>query len=259
MMTIPPTIRQWLILSLCLCTSVTAQMDDGDEVDLSQIPTRPVGQILDAARWFSRVEKESAQSELNRLYQENDIDVYLVTSPKMPPQGSETYARNLGEAWSRAPVWCVVFHVPGEAAGFHVEAGGVEMAREKIDRAVAEACTRARKENTEKDRVMAAWKECSEGLRFVHASGKLSNERVVEVRNGMAADYVWKQKLKKIIPVAAIGVLIILAAMVYFVVRTIRAKRFSFVFPETTWRTRFQGPHSGGGGIVVNYRGKSLK
>ncbi len=252
----PPSILQWL--TLCLCTSVMAQMDDGDVVDLSQIPMRPVGQILDAARWFSRAEKESAQSELDRLFKENDIDVYLVTSEKNPPQGPKTYARKLGEAWSRAPVWCVVFHVPGEASGFHVEAGGVEMAREKIDRAVDEACRRARKENTEKDRVMAAWRECSEGLRFVHASGKLHNDRVVKVRKEMVADYVWKQKLKKIIPVAAIGALIILTAMVCFVMRTIRAKRFSFVFPDTTWRTRFQGPHSGGGGIVVNYHGKKL-
>ena len=75
----------------------------------------------------------------------------------------------------------------------------------------------------------------------------------------MVADYVWKQKLKKIIPVAAVSALIILTALVYFVVRTTRARRFRYVFPETTWRTRFQGPHSGGGGIVVNFRGESLR
>lgn len=252
------SIFYWLVLALGLCAQVMAQAEEGDD-DVSQIPQRPVGQILDGARWFSAEEKESAQKELDRLFTENQIDVYLVTLAKQPPQGALTYARKLGESWSRAPVWCVVFHVPGDPAGFHVEYGGVEIDRKQMDQAVTEASKRANRENTEKDRVMAAWKECSEELRFVHASGKLFNERVVEVKKEMRSDHARNQKLKKLIPAVALAGLIFLAIVTYFIVRTTRSKRFTFVFPETSWRTRFQGPHSGGSGIVVNYRRKRLK
>jgi len=240
------------------CGIVQAQDDDLDD-DISSIPQRPYNQILDLARWLSLTEKEAAQIELSRLLQENQIDVFLVTRATQPPQGAETYARKLGETWSKAPVWCVVFHVPGDPSGFHVEAGGVEIDREEVDQAVEEACKRARRESTEKDRVMAAWKECSEGLRFVHASGKLYNERVVEVKKQMRSEIVEDKKRNKIILVAvAVGFLLFLLIS-YGLIRMLRKRKYSFEFPETTWQTRFQGPHSGGSGIVVNYRSKRLK
>lgn len=235
-----------------------AQVDDDDD-DVSKIPQRPYGQILDSARWLSLEEKGTAQKELSRLYEENQIDVFLVTLSEQPPQGAAVYARKLGETWSKAPVWCVVFHVPGDPSGFHVEAGGVEMARQKIDQAVAEAVKRARRENTEKERVMAAWKECSEGLRFVHASAQRHNERVVEVKKGMRSSYAQDKKREKIL-IAAAGLALVLFVLIsYGIIRLMRRSNFTFEFPDTSWRIRFKGPHSGGSGIVVNYRGKRLK
>ncbi len=250
----------FMSVGFCLigCGVVQAQ-DDGADDDASLIPQRPYNQILDLARWLSLAEKEAAQKELSRLYQENQIDVFLVTRATQPPQGAETYARKLGETWSKAPVWCVVFHVPGDPSGFHVEAGGVEINREKVDQAVEEACKRARRESTEKDRVMAAWKECSEGLRFVHASGKLYNERVVEVKKKMRSGMVENKRRNQIIlAAAALGILLFLLIS-YGLICMLRKSNYSFEFPETTWRTRFQGPHSGGSDIVVNYRSKRLK
>ena len=127
-----------MLMSLFICTVLQAQDDDLDDDD-SSIPQRPYNQILDLARWLSLTEKEAIQIELCRLFQENQIDVFLVTRATQPPQGAQTYARILGETWSKAPVWCVVFYVPGDPSGFHVEAGGVEINREEVDRAVEEA------------------------------------------------------------------------------------------------------------------------
>ncbi len=248
-----------LLAWLALLTTAPAQAaPDGGE-DMSLVPPRPAGRILDSAHWFTPSEKESARKELNRLFTENEVDVYLVTLPKKPPQGAQTYARMLGRAWSRAPVWCVVFHVPGDPGGFHVEAGGIEVRRGKIDLAIADAVKRARREISEKDRVMAAWKECSEGLRFVHASGKRRNEQVVEVRkNYFAGETEKKQRLKLLLVAAATG-LVALLLVAFVLYRLLRRRRFSYLFPETSWRTRFKGPYSGGSSIIVNYRSKRVK
>ncbi|MBT8043464.1 MAG: hypothetical protein KJO79_00820 [Verrucomicrobiae bacterium] len=230
------------------------QVSAQDEAeDISLVPPRPARQILDTARWFTLQEKEKAQKELGRLFSENQVDVYLVTLPEQPPQGAVTYARMLGESWSRAPVWCVVFHVPGDPAGFHVEAGGVEIERKKIDRAVSEAVRRARKEVTEKDRVMAAWEECSEALRFIHASGKRHNERVVEERKKLHAAQVQNVRRNKILLAVAGFSLLLLIFVGYAMYRFIYKQSFSYEFPATSWRRRYQAPHSGGSGIVVKF------
>jgi len=227
--------------------------------DVSVIPSRPVGQILDLAHWFSEEEKEEAQRELGRLFAENQIDVYLVTRKKIPPQGVQTYARKLGETWSRAPVWCVVFHVPGDPAGFHVEAGGVEIKRKQIEQAVQEACRRARKENTEKDRVMAAWQECSQGLRFIYAQGQRRNEQLVEKKKEWREETRFKMTYKKVLLISGGIVLLALASAFWIIWKYLKRKNFSYTFPETVWRTRYLGPHSGGGGVVVNFKRKRLK
>jgi uncharacterized membrane protein YgcG len=236
---------------------LSAQTDE--DADLSRIPQRPVGQVYDQARWFTAEEKETVQNELGRLFTENDIDIYLVTLKKIPPQGAETFARTLGEAWARSPVWCIVFQVPGDPDGFHVEAGGEEIDRGLIDQTLKEAIQRARRENTEKERVMAAWKECSEGLRFLHAASMRYNEkRVVATDEYLANQRQGKFRRWVLIALSAVGLLFLLAVFVFIVFR-IKAKRCIFIFPETSWNKRFLGPHSGGSGIVVNYRRKKLK
>ncbi len=251
-------ILRWVMLALFACLPVTAQIDAVED-DVSVIPPRPVGHILDAARWFTSDEKSAIEPELSRLYRENQIDVYLVTRAKLPPQGAETYTRKLGETWARAPVWCVIFHVPGDPAGFHVEAGGQKIDRAAVEDAIAEACQRARKENTEKDRMIAASEECSQALRFIYAAGKRYNERVVVVKNEMRSDISKKIRRRKIILVSTIAGLLALALLIISLVRYIRKKRFTFVFPDTVWLKRFQGPHSGGSGMIVNYRRKRHK
>jgi len=255
-----PHLLKRLTLFVCLVASGMAQVNPMDGVDdISQIPQRPVNHILDAARWFSLNEKESVGSELARIYKENEIDVYVVTLSKNPPQGAQTYTRKLGESWSRSAVWCVVLYVPGDPSGFHIEAGGVDVKRVEIEQAVAEASKRARMEMTEKDRVIAAYRECSESLRFMHSQSKRMNERVVKRKIVQQIDRV---KLRRetgiIIAVVAIGTLLLAlgASMVFC---WLKRRRAVFEFPKTNWRTRFEGPHSGGSGIVVNYRRKRLK
>jgi len=251
---------KWLGLLVCLVTTGIAQVNTMDGVDdISQIPQRPVNHILDVARWFSFDEKESVGNDLARIYKENEIDLYVVTLPKHPPQGAQTYARKLGETWSRSAVWCVVFHVPGDPSGFHVEAGGVEVERARIEQGVAEASKRARMEMTEKDRVIAAYHECSESLRFMHLQTKRMNERVVKRKMGRENDGIQKLRHQEImIAAVAIGSLLLICGA-YATYRWLKRKSIVFEFPETIWCSRFEGPHSGGSGIVVNYRRKRLK
>jgi len=244
-----------ILVSLLMSGLLRAQ--EGEQLnDASMIPARPPGHILDLARWFSGVEKEQAEKGLASLYQNQQIDMYLVTRDELPPQGAEFYARKLGKAWSRSPVWCVVFHVPGDPAGFHVEAGIVEMNPELVDQAIAEGSKRARREATEKDRVMAAWRECSEELRFLHAMGKRYNEKRAENWDEMVKEWIADQRRKKILKVVIIGGTFLLVVVTFVVVSLIRKKRVpkAYQFPETSWRKRYQAPHSGGGGIVASYR-----
>lgn len=252
------TCGRTLLAALLLWGCLHAQ-SDSTGVDASRIPARPPGHVLDQARWLTAEEKEAAQGELSQRFTENNIDIYLVTLRKLPPQGAETFARTLGEAWARSPVWCVVFQVPGDPAGFHAEAGGVDMDLAAIDQTLKEAVRRARRENSEKDRFTAAWRECSEGLRYIHGARLRQNKRNVDATKEYFADK--KQgKFRRwaTIAAAAAGLLFLAAASALVVLR-IRSRRATYTFPGTSWRTRFQGPHSGGSGIVVNYRRKRLR
>lgn len=225
-----------------------------DEEDASQIPSRPYDHVLDEARWLTVKEREKIQQELSRRFVEQQIDVYLVVLRDAPPQGVKTYARTLGAAWSRAPVWCVVLHVPGDPGGVSAEAGGAEIPQPEIDEAVAAALKRARRENTEKERAIAACSECANDLRFVFASHQRLNDRTVETVERLIAKRTNKVKKMKWLALGAGLALILVVAVLYLAVRMLRARRSEFVFPETVWRERFLGPHSGGGGITVNFK-----
>ena len=244
-----------VMLACLLMGGLLKAQESGQGNDVSKIPERPPGHILDLARWFSLAEKEQAEKELARLYRENQIDMFLVTRSEHPPQGAESYARSLGKAWSRSPVWCVVFHVPGDPAGFHVQAGGAYMKPKGVDLVIAEGSKRAMRESTEKERVMAAWKECSQGLRFMHAVVKRQSEKVAEQNEVLRNEWIADQRRKKILKVAIVGGTFLLAAVTFVVVSLIRKKSVpkSYQFPETSWRKRYQAPHSGGGGIVVSF------
>ena len=252
--------RPWLnVIAACfLLVASTQAQEEAFDVDDSIIPQRPPSHIFDPAKWLSPDEEDSIQLQLAKQYKEHDIDIYIVTRAKQPVQGAKTYARALGEAWSRAPVWCVIFYVPGDPSGFHVQAGGLGLDPARVNRAVSEASRRARREMTEKDRVMAAWGECAEVLRFMHNARDLSNEAVAEKRNELRGEWISKEKWKRIIMVSGIGLLVLLVASAYFFFSSTRKKRCPAVyhFPDTAWRKRYQAPYSGGSGVVASCRRK---
>ena len=237
----------------------TAQaQDEAFDVDDSVIPQRPPSHVFDPAKWLSPDEEDSIQDELARELRDHEIDIYIVTRAKQPVQGAKTYARTLGETWSRAPVWCVIFYVPGDPSGFHVQAAGLGLDPARVNRAVAEASKRARREMTEKDRVMAAWSECAEVLRFMHGARDLSVDALVDRQNELRGEWISKEKWKRIIMVGLVGFVILLAAVLYYVLTGRQKKKCPAVyhFPDTAWRRRYQAPFSGGGGVVANSRRK---
>ena len=250
----------WLkMAAACLLLVAVAQaQDEAYDVDDSVIPQRPPSHVFDPAKWLNPDEEDRIQGQLARELKDHDIDIYIVTRAKQPVQGAKTYARTLGETWSRAPVWCVIFYVPGDPSGFHVQAAGLGLDPARVNRAVAEASRRARREMTEKDRVMTAWVECAEVLRFMHNARDLSVDAVVEKQNELRGEWISKEKWKRIMMVSAIGLIIILAGVIYYYFTSRQKKRCPAVyhFPDTAWRRRYQAPFSGGGGVVANSRRK---
>ena len=247
------------IVAVCLILVATVQAQvEAFDVDDSVIPQRPPSHVFDPAKWLSPAEEDSIENELARELKDHDIDIYIVTRAKQPVQGAKTYARTLGETWSRAPVWCVIFYVPGDPSGFHVQAAGLGLDPARVNRAVAEASRRARREMTEKDRVMAAWSECAEVLRFMHNARDLSVDSLVEKQNELRGEWLSKEKWKRIIIVGVMGLTVILVVVAYYVFTSRQKKKCPSVyeFPDTAWRRRYQAPFSGGGGVVANSRRK---
>lgn len=240
-------------LYLCFMVHVTSSSAQ-DDTDISQIPSRPYNHVMDEARWLKVQEREKIQQELSRRFVEQQIDLYLVIVRDAPAQGMKNYARTLGEAWSRAPVWCVIIHVPGNPAGVHVEAGGAEIAQPRIEKAVQDALKRSRREMTEKDRVIAACHECANDLRYVLASHQRMTERTTEAVDKMIAHRSNRTKKIKLLAIGSGIFLILTVIVIYFVVRMVKRRRTQFLFPDTVWRERFLGPHSGGGGITVSFK-----
>ena len=226
------------------------------ELDSSTIPQRPPAHFLDQARWFSLAEKEQTAKELERIYQEQKIDLYIVTRKQQPPQGAANYARALGKAWARSPVWCVIFQVPGDPEGFHVQAGITEVKPELVAAVMAKASKTAKRESTEKERVMVAWRDCALELRFLYAQIKRYNEKQAEQWEEMRQQWIAEHRRKKILKVVVLGAGVVLLVVIIWVVIMVRRKRAlkAFEFPETSWRKRYQAPHSGGGGIVARSR-----
>ena len=239
------------LLSLLMCELLFAQAENG-----SMFPQRPQQRVDDEVDWFSQTEKDQLAAEIDMFCEDNEMDVFVVTRSVQPPQGAAAYARALGKAWSQTPVWCVVLHVPGDPSGFHVQGGGANMNSHRVDKALAAASTRARQKSTAKERVMAAWRECSEVLHFIHVSGKRRNAPVVEQQDLMMETEIADGKWKKVLLVSGVGVMLITVLAIFLAMGIIRKNRLPavFEFPETSWRLRYQAPHSGGGGLVMKYR-----
>lgn len=247
------------LLLFCLLMPVTVlAQEESYDVDDSMIPPRPSTHIFDSAKWLNANEEDRLEIELARQYDDYQIDIYIVTQPRHPVQGASTYARTLGEAWTRAPVWCVIFYVPGDPSGFHAQAGGVGLDPARVNRAIAEASKRAKREMTEKDRIMAAWSECAEVLRFMYNARDRNREAYIDQRKEAKNEAISRQKRKKIIMVIGAGAFFAMfAGATYFFTRK-RKKRCPavFEFPETSWRKRYQAPYSGGSGLVASCRVK---
>ena len=133
------------------------------------------------------------------------------------------------------------------------------MDREIIAQTLKEAIRRAKRESTEKERFDAAWRECSEGLRFVHGAQLRNDERLAEAQQKYIAEQRRKRFLRRIIVAAGVVGFLVFLALAIMLFKRLRSSKSNYLFPETVWRSRYQGPHSGGGGIVVNYQRKKLK
>ncbi|MBK1831772.1 TPM domain-containing protein [Verrucomicrobiaceae bacterium R5-34] len=238
------------LLMLFACVSVMAQ----GPAAAKELPSRPMDHILDDSRLLSVDEREALQRDLGRRFIEQQVDVYLVVVDRAPAMGAKAYARALGEKWSRAPMWCVVFYQRDSDAGVLAEAGGIEVPQPSIDLAIAQAVRRARRESGEKEILFTACRECPNELRFLLATHQRSAEKQIEKRGELTDAYLHKRKLMKLLAVAAGIGLILSLIVIVFIVRKIKSRRRNFRFPETVWRERFLGPHSGGSGIVVHYR-----
>lgn len=247
-----------MLLSCLWMAATTHAQEEAYDVDDSVIPERPPRHIFDPAKWLNPEEEDRISIQLADQLRENEIDVYIVTRAKQPVQGAKTYARTLGEAWTRAPVWCVIFYVPGDPSGFHVQAGGIGLDPARVNRAVAEASKRAKREMSEKDRVMAAWVECAEVLRFMHNARDRNLDAVIEQQKKLKNESVNKDKWKRIIIVSVVSAIVILLAGAWFILSKIRKKRCPavFEFPETSWRIRYLAPYSGGSGLEVSCKRK---
>lgn len=239
-----------VVFFFCGALSVVAQQD----FDTAQIPSRPYTHILDETRWLSVAESEKIQQDFSRRFVEQQIDLYLVILKEAPPQGAESYARVLGKAWSRAPMWCVLIQIPGESEGLHVVAGGEAIAQPRINKAVEDALKRAKRENTEKDRLLAACAECPDDLRFVLASHQRHSEKVAEAVGQIIDKRTKKSQRKKFILLGAGVGFLLFVILGYFFLKLLKNRKKEFVFPETVWRERFLGPHSGGSGVSVNFK-----
>ncbi|WP_435895127.1 hypothetical protein [Oceaniferula spumae] len=237
---------------------VTAQVDEKDAIARASepfvVPPRPINHVLDQARWLNGEEREKIQEELSRRFIEQQVDTYLVILKDTPPQGTQAFAQQVGAVWSRAPVWCVVMIVPADAAGVHVAGSGVEIPQPTIEKALADALKRAKRENTPKERALAACTECADDLRYVYAANLRKTERNVEARDKMIVGKTQKIKKLKLLAIAAGILMIIGVAALIFIIRKLKRRRASFTFPDTVWRERFLGPHSGGSGIVVGFQ-----
>ncbi|MGB0775211.1 MAG: TPM domain-containing protein [Akkermansiaceae bacterium] len=248
-----------MALILFCCLPLLAAPESAGGEDFSVIPDRPAGNLLDQARWFSPAERESLSQKLEQHNLTYGVNVFVVTRAKHPPQGIETYCRKLGESWATSLAWCIVYQQPGDPAGFHVQYGGKGVDPHKLEKILKEGVQRARRENTEKDRVKAAVDECLENLRYFKQAVTRTNEKISETTKLERKDAATSMMKKKVILAGVAAVALLMISLFFLILFNRKNKITEFHFPETSWKQRYQAPHSGGSGVKVNFLGKQLK
>lgn len=224
-----------------------------------ELPDAPAGQILDGGDWLGNDEKLQLESELTRLRETHQVDVFVVIWSEAIENeiDLQDLAGRLGETWNRGELWAVVLQQPESLAHPIVAWGGLLLesaGKADVEEALDHAVSRGLKEWSERNRVSGVALNLGEELVFHRHRSLAAREK--QSQQQAAADAVARQLARtKIIRISLIGLAILIAAaLAVFAWILLRARRPpTHQFPQTRWRRRLGASWSGGSKLITSF------
>jgi hypothetical protein len=230
----------------------------------SSLPSKPDGHIYDPSGWLLDERRTEIEETLGKAEREWSVRLFAVVLERNPAVGAEAYARMLGRSWGGEGVWGVIIHVPGiEGAPWCVAERGSMVkwaSKESFDEAVKAAMDRARRQPAEQLRLKVACKELADELGFLGLKEERIERKFGEAGNEWdekAMDRRSNRRSRRRVLFVGVPLILLIGVVGFFVVRRkLRNRRKPFLFPETEYRVRFEGPWSGGGNAGLRFTRK---
>ncbi|MGJ8696444.1 MAG: hypothetical protein ACSHYF_09005 [Verrucomicrobiaceae bacterium] len=222
------------------------------------------GHVYDPGRWLIEDRRQEIERTLQEAEDRWEVKLYAVVLEQEPVVGAESFALKLGRRWGGSGVWGVVIHVPGAENSPWCVAERGELAdwgdKSVFDEAVQRAVQRARRETEERLRLQVACRELTDELGFLGVTIQRRSEALSKFRSDGLTKAQNHWKLRKFFrPALMVGGPLLLLLGFLFVLAMKRRwsrRKTEFIFPETEYRYRFQGPWSGGGNVMLRFTSK---
>ena len=95
------------VISIALLGASLAEEQTAVSGSEFNLPEPPAGQVLDRMEWLTDERRENLETELARLKEEHEVDLFVVIWDRRLPDGQlpEDLANNIGQAWSDGELW----------------------------------------------------------------------------------------------------------------------------------------------------------
>jgi hypothetical protein len=236
-----------LLLACFACAATPTDFEYG---------SRPPLAVFDPTGVLNSEDLKAISDPLATLYQNENIDVLVVTLADLAGAPPEQVARQFSESWKKADMHVVVLHVPGRKDSPRIVPFGkwLDLIEPRaIQRAIDESESRAAREITEPEKIRTAANEAANMLRY-WTKHVIDRREMIQTENLKLRKQVEERNRN-----LRMAILLALAAVIPFVIGisllviTLR-KRGPLFFPNRAWHPRLGAPYAGGNHVVVNLR-----
>ena len=223
---------------------------------LSAMGDPPAKGVYDPMGWLEVSKKAELEQRFVERKEQLKAPIFVAVLPQRPSDGSESLARRLGRKWAQGETWGVILHVVGDAQSPWCAAEGAERlaaaSEDEMRQATQEAMRRAFLQPDQDVRVMVGALELAVELDALES--RYRNQQ--DLSGGSALSSITGSPGFFVQRVVVISVILLLLLII--VINVLRSNREEdrgpgYLFPETSHRSRFSGPWSGGGDALVRF------
>ncbi len=221
----------------------------------TDLPPRPSRFIVDPTHMLSAGRTDDLTRVLERHARDHETEVFLVLDRFPSGLTPDEYARKLGPAWS-SKNWAVIIFRPGMIGAPGIATGGdgiKPLKKESWDEQVSLLRNLSIQHWDNGENLDFLARRMAEMITFANRLPDLMINRHMEKRSELKRDFFANRERKKILAIIGGGASLFLIAFLIFLIRRIRRKTRTWLFPTCRYSPRLGGKNAGGSDLCRSF------